>query len=170
MSSALLVWHFKYLLHINKRICSVTIRAVVYLSQKMIWPLCPSWWWLMPIELSPDWWQKFPENSMLQYLDLLGRGGRVKILLCLFLFSEIFCSLSSPGGTASHGEAAEQGARWSPSFAHPCGAFSHRSMIYSLWSSLDPHAPMLTPQKGLLCSIPSLCTAASSPSPAFGEE
>lgn len=88
---------------------------------------------------------------------------------CLFLFSEIFCSLSSPGGTASHGEAAEQGARWSPSFAHPCGAFSHRSMIYSLWSSLDQHAPMLTPQKGLLCSVPSLCTAASSPSPAFEE-
>lgn len=41
----------------------------------------------MPIELSPDWWQKFPENTTLQYLDLLGRGRRVKILLLV-----CFCS------------------------------------------------------------------------------
>lgn len=54
--SALLVWHFRYLLHLNKS-----------LFQKEIWSLCPLEWWLMPLELSPHWWQKISENSMLWY-------------------------------------------------------------------------------------------------------
>lgn len=40
--SAFCSLHFRYILHVKKRACSITVRELCYLSQKMIWSLCPS--------------------------------------------------------------------------------------------------------------------------------
>lgn len=97
----------------------------------------------------------------------LGRGGRMKILLCLLLFLKIFCFLSSPRGAPSPGEASEQGAQWSSSCAHAHGALSHHSVLYNLWPSLDPQ-PLPWPHRNRCCALFHHCTAARNPSLAFG--
>lgn len=76
----------------------------------------------------------------------------MQILHCLYS-QKSFVSIQSCWGSITWRRFRTR-AQWSSSCALAHGAFSHHSMLYNLWSSLDPQAPPWpTEMPAVLCSI-----------------